>query len=283
MDEKDLLFLKTLYEKKNLTLTAKTLYVSQPALTGRLHQLEQDFGCRIVLRRPRGIEFSTEGETLVHFADETLQRLQETRERIRSMQENIAGSLHIGCSNLYAKYELPVLLRQFHEQAPGVEIQLHTGHSEKIYQQLLNGSLQLGIIRGDYHWPGRQQLLNDDTYYAVSAAPFTLDDLPELPCIHYDTDAPLQLELDNWWFSHFSRPANISLQVDSVDTCLQMVQQGLGFALLSGLGLKNTPDLCKQKLLYKDGTPLIRSTWLYYYASSLQIRTVQAFVDFLQK
>ena len=281
MDEKDLLFLKTLYEEKNLTQASKKLYVSQPALTGRLHQLESDFDCKIVLRKPRGIEFSSEGELLVRFAEKTLRALQETREQIRSIRGSANGTLRIGCSNLYAKYELPAQLASFRRQFPAVEIHLKTGFSQEIYQQLLHGSIHLGIIRGDYNWPGKRQLLEEDSYYVFSASPISLSELPSLPRIHYDTDAPLQLALDNWWFSNYKRPPAAVMEVDNVDTCVQLVREGLGFALLSGICARNIPDLYREKLTYKDGSSLQRRTWLYYDESALQIGTVKAFIDFL--
>ena len=54
MDNKDILLLKTLYEEKNITHTAKRLFLSQPALTDRLKRLEAEFGCTLFLRQPRG-------------------------------------------------------------------------------------------------------------------------------------------------------------------------------------------------------------------------------------
>ena len=61
MDNKDILLLKTLYEEKNITHTAKRLFLSQPALTDRLKRLEAEFGCTLFLRQPRGIQFTSEG------------------------------------------------------------------------------------------------------------------------------------------------------------------------------------------------------------------------------
>lgn len=280
MDEKDWLFLQTLYEKKNITQAAKSLYISQPALTGRIQHLEREFNCQILIRKPRGIEFSNEGEVLVRHALKALHELQETKDTIQGMQSAVRGTLRLGCSNIFAKFRLPALLRLFHEEHSSVEIKLRTGFSQKIYEKLLAGSLHIGIIRGDYPWPGSRALLCNEPYYAVSAVPIDLDRLPELPQIHYDTDTPLQLALSNWWFSRYKRPPRTTMEVDNVDTCLRMVQQGLGFALISGLCLKDAPELHTAKLLGQNGESLQKKTWLYYEESSLRINTVKAFVAF---
>ena len=64
MDNKDILLLKTLYEEKNITHTAKRLFLSQPAPPARLHRLAAEFGCTLFLRQPRGIHYTSEGELL---------------------------------------------------------------------------------------------------------------------------------------------------------------------------------------------------------------------------
>lgn len=281
MNDKDWLLLEILFQEKNITKAAKRLYISQPALTGRIQQIEREFGCQIVIRGARGIEFSTEGELLVDYAIRSLHELRQTKELISNIGGKVRGTLRIGCSNIFAKYELPDLLRAFRNQHPDVEINVKTGFSQSVLQMALNGEVHVGIARGDYPWPGPKHLLCEEPYYVVSAEPIDMEKLPFLPRIHYKTDSPLQTALDSWWFTHYSRPPLIAMEVDTIDTCVQMVNKGLGFALLSGLCLKNTHDLYKERLLYKDGSALQRKTWLYYRDSSLAILTVKTFASFL--
>lgn len=61
MNSSDIDLFKTLYEEKNITHTAKRLFISQPALSHRLRNLEKEFDCTLVLRQPRGITFTPEG------------------------------------------------------------------------------------------------------------------------------------------------------------------------------------------------------------------------------
>ena len=61
MDEKDWLILKTLYEQSSITKTAATLFISQPALSNRLQQIEDRFGTQIVVRTKKGVQFTPEG------------------------------------------------------------------------------------------------------------------------------------------------------------------------------------------------------------------------------
>ena len=54
-------FLITLYRSKNITQAAQTLFLSQPALTKRLQQIEQELGVLIVNRNVKGVQFTPEG------------------------------------------------------------------------------------------------------------------------------------------------------------------------------------------------------------------------------
>ncbi len=64
MEYRDWYILQTLYQEQNITKTAETLYLSQPALTKRLRQIEKEFGVQIVQRGSRGVHFTPQGEYL---------------------------------------------------------------------------------------------------------------------------------------------------------------------------------------------------------------------------
>lgn len=282
MNDKDWHILKVLFDEKNITKAAKRLYISQPALTGRIQHLERELGCQIVIRGARGIDFSTEGEVLVDYATRALKDLQQTKEMIANIGEKVRGSLRIGCANIFAKYELPDILWLFMNQYPDVEINVKTGSSQSIYQMTLEGEVHVGIVSGEHPWPGPKHILCDEAYYAVSAKPIDIEKLPSLPRILYPTDGALQAALDNWWFTRFKQPPLVSMEIDAIDTCIRMVSKGLGYALLSGICLKSLHPLYKEKLLYNDGSALQRKTWMYYRDSTLTILTAKTFVDFLK-
>ena len=57
-----------LYNSNSITTAAQRLYITQPALTKWIHRLENDLGVILVNRNTKGVEFTPEGEHLVHFA-----------------------------------------------------------------------------------------------------------------------------------------------------------------------------------------------------------------------
>lgn len=282
MNERDWNLLKVLMEEKSITQTAKRLFFSQPALSARIRQIEKDFDCQIVIRDTKGITLTPEGELLGRYAQKALLDLQQIKDRIDNVHTDIRGTLRIGCSNIYAKYKLPAILKTFSELHPHVDIHLVTGLSQRIYDYILSGQIHLGIVRGDYSWVGERQLLAEDSYCVVSARPINIAQLPSLPLIKHTTDKPLQGSLNSWWFSKFKEPPQVSMEVDGLDVCIQMVSHGLGYALLSEMCAEGNSSLNFEKLKFADGTALTRKTWALLHEETKQNRLVNVFYEFLK-
>lgn len=283
MDDKDWLILKTISEEKNVTKAAERLYMSQPALSYRLKNLETEFGTKIVLRNTTGIVFTHQGEHLLNYALSMLTQLSLTKERVQSMKNKVQGTLRIGTSAIFAHYELPPILKGFLERYPNVDISLKTGLSSKINKMLQKEECAVAVLRGDYFWPEEKHLLQQEPICLVSSHPLSFSDLPSHPQISYGTDSSLRVMLDDWWREMFSCPPKITMEVDSMDTCRQMVRHGLGWAFLPLIGLKEHDSLYTQELYWRDATPMLRRTWMLYRNSSLELSAVQAFTDYLKE
>lgn len=281
MDDKDWIILKTIFEEKNITKAADRLYMSQPAITYRLKNLEKEFGANLVMRNPNGVLVTPQGEYLLSYMKEMLIKLQKTKETIKNMENKVQGTLHLGCSSIYAHYELPQLLKGFLTRYPDVEISLKTGLSHKINRLIQKEEISLAIIRGDYVGHEEKHLLREEPICLVSKHPISFYNLPKQPRINYETDSTLQALVEKWWRQSFSCPPFISMEVDSMDTCRQMVIHGLGWAILPAIGLRQHDQLYTRELHWPSGTPLLRKTWLIYQATSLELSAVKAFVEYI--
>lgn len=283
MDHKDWLILKTISEEKNLTKAAERLYLSQPALSYRVKNLEKDFGANIVLRNTTGIIFTPQGEYLLAYALKMLTQLAITKEQIQNMDNKIQGTLRIGTSAIFAHYELPAILKGFLERYPDVDISLKTGLSSQINKMLQKEAFAVAVLRGDYFWPEEKHLLQEEPICLASPQKIDFKELPTLPRINYGTDSSLRVMLEDWWRENFSIPPKIAMEVDSMDTCRQMVLHGLGWAILPLIGLQQHDSLYTQELHWRDGTPVLRRTWMLYRNASLELSPVYAFTNYLKE
>ena len=281
MDERDWMVLKTLYDEKNITKAAQQLFISQPALTHRLQQLEQKFSVQIVVRGRRGVQFTPQGEYLAKCANEMLATFQQMKENVLNMDYRVEGVLKLGVSNFFTDYKLPNLLKRFKEQYPHVEFKVRTDFSSEIAHLIYNQDVHVAFVKGDYGWKEQKKLLFEETLCIASKEKITVNDLPTLPRIDYRTDPLLTTYVDKWWFENFSQPSLVSIEVDKMDTCKKMVVNGLGYAILPTMILSDVEDVHKIIIKMKDGKPIIRKTWMFFHEESLQLNVVKAFVDFV--
>ncbi len=283
MEYRDWLIIKVLHEQKNITKTARLLFISQPVLTVRLRQIEDKFGTTIANRGQKGLYFTPQGEYLAHCAKKALVDLSNIKENVINIGNEVAGTLRIGASNYVTKYQLPHLLKLFKNKYPNVEFKVTTSWSQDVLNLVYNQELHVGFIRGDYSWQEGKLLLFTEPICIASMYKIQLDNLPSLPRIVYRTENTNRLLLDNWWRENFSHPPLISMSVNHVDTCKDMVVNGLGYAIMPDRILNDITGIHKIYLTDKLEKPILRNTWIHFSKTSLEIKLVSAFVDFIKK
>lgn len=283
MDERDWTILKVLYEKKNITKTAESLYLSQPALTKKIQQIEKEYQVVIVKRGTKGVHFTPQGEYLVQCADEMLYRLQQIKDTVSNMDEEVSGTLRLGVSNYITRHKLPNLLKLFREQFPKVNYKVTTGWSRDVFNLVYNRDVHIGMVRGDYQWSDSKILLFEENLCVTSLEKIELRDLPSLPRIEYETDVLLKTMIDNWWRGEFSQPPFIGMEVDKADTCKEMILNGLGYGILPSVLVQEHQNLNRIILKDRKGNPIVRRTWMLYPKEYLEIKVVKEFIEFVKK
>ncbi|WP_282936222.1 LysR family transcriptional regulator [Paenibacillus sp. RC67] len=282
MDDRDWNIIKVLSEQRNVTRTAQILFISQPALTNRLQQIEKEFGVQIVLRKSRGIDLTPEGEYLAKCAADMLLRINNIKDHVINMRSQVTGTLRLGVSNYFTRNKLPAILELFKHNYPDVEFKVITGWSSDVLKMVYNQHVHIGFVRGDYPWRNRKHLLFEEKVCIASRKDIEMDALPFISRIDYQTDYLFKSMVNDWWSGRFAHPPVIGIEVDKVETCREMVIRGLGYAIMPTLILEGVPDIHKINIADSNGKPLIRRTWMYYHEEALELNLVKAFVQFMQ-
>lgn len=160
---KDYELLHALDETRNITHAADKLYMTQSALSKRIKALEQELGVEIVLRSRQGIRFTPAGEQVLLHSAAAAREMEKMRRQLASIQGEACGTLRAGISVNFSYYRLPEVLTEYHRAYPKVRLDIATGHSRNIYQQMLDSSLDVAVLRGEYPWDGTQFLLSQET------------------------------------------------------------------------------------------------------------------------
>ncbi|WP_249869194.1 LysR family transcriptional regulator [Oceanobacillus saliphilus] len=284
MNEKDWQILKTIDEEKNITRSAERLYISQPALTYRINQIENELNIKIFSRSNKGIFITEEGIHVVKYAEKMLLHFQKLKDNLMNLKDMTSGELRIGVSSNFAQYELPNILKNFLTDFPNVQVKLMTDWSNKIMNLFLNEEIHVAIVRGECTWKGPKIFINQDPISLISKQQIPIDSLPNHPMISYKTEPALKNIIDTWWREHFQTPPLISMEVDKLETCKEMVLKGLGFGVVPNYVVKHHKNnLSIQPLTSIKNKPIVRDLWLYYRKESLELSTVKAFIDFMEE
>ncbi|WP_133271701.1 LysR family transcriptional regulator [Hymenobacter radiodurans] len=155
----------------SFTKAAQELFITQPAVTKHIRELETSYGQRLFERRGNRVSLTTAGTLLLTHADEVELLHERLQNQLHALHDEAAGRLRLGASTTLAQYVLPPILPGFQAQYPLVELTLLNGNSEQIAEALLRGQIDLGFVEGqvknrDLHY----ELLLDDELVAVRCA-----------------------------------------------------------------------------------------------------------------
>lgn len=148
MNRNHLAIFRAVAEHRGITRAAEALHVSQPAVSSQLATLERQLGTELVHRRPRGVELTAVGEVLFSYAQRIGQLEDEAGRAVLDHLNLRRGRLAVGASTSIGSYLLPQAMGAFARQHPGVQLSLSISNTESIQQDLLDGTLDLGLTEG---------------------------------------------------------------------------------------------------------------------------------------
>ena len=157
----------------SFTKAGQELFVSQPAVTKHIRELEAQYGQRLLARRGNRVTLTEAGRLLHAHAEAVAAAQQLLEDQLLGLRDpnEAAGRLRLGASTTLAQYVLPGLLPTFQARYPQVQLSFLNANSERIADALLRGELDIGFVEGrtkshDLHY----ELLLPDELVAVRRA-----------------------------------------------------------------------------------------------------------------
>lgn len=156
-------------EEGHLTRAAERLHVSQPAVSGQIKALEQEFDLRLFERTPAGMTLTVPGRTLLPLAKQLLDGADELRRTARRLSGDVAGTLRVGTVSNPESIRLGDLMALAVKRHPRLELELPHEVSGAALEGVRDGRLDASFYFGDA--PGREftALRLRDFVYCVTA------------------------------------------------------------------------------------------------------------------
>lgn len=272
-----------LHDVKSLSKASAILFTTQPVLTRRLKQIEDEMDTVITFRSSKGLTFTPEGELLWKYCDNMMREYQSLKNDLKA-EQIVSGTLQIASSNSISQFFLPELLRRYSQTYPNVNFEVASFLSHDNARKLNDRSAQIAFFCGDYSGAFKKEPLYTHMGYIVSTKPFILDELPELPFVTFQTDHHTDETIEKWWYDHFTLPAYTAITVRNSNICFEMVRSGLGYGLfLNADQWRREKDLYYQQMFFTDGTPVSRTSYVGYREETLSAPNVAAFLRFTRE
>ena len=281
MTERDFEILKVLNKTKNITHAADLLYINQSALSKRIIAIEEELGVTLMVRSRQGIHFTAEGEKVLYYTQEAKKQLELMRIDLKEGSKVVSGTLKAGISINYSQYNLPQILSEYKKKFPNVTTYITTEYSRNIFLKISNGEVDIAVVRGEFPWNENKILLEEENICLIYNNSDIGKDLSEFQYIGRKTDITFEREMAQWLRENNLKIQKEGIYVDNINTCVEMVNQGLGWAIVPEICLKNFKGQIKP-LVFKNGEAFTRSTYLLYSNSVSKLPQVREFIKIIQ-
>lgn len=169
MTSQQIQYVIALAEEKNFSKAAERLFISQPALSQFIKNVEKEVGMPLFDRGTNPIQLTPAGEIYLKTAKEILMTEKELQRKIADLSELTTGHFSIGTSAFRASCLLPKSIREFEKRHPGIKLEIVTDHVSQLKQMLLVGDIDLCIEADDfdtmlYH---SEELFQENYYLAL--------------------------------------------------------------------------------------------------------------------
>jgi LysR family nitrogen assimilation transcriptional regulator len=237
-------------ELGSFTKAAAALGMPQPLLSRHVRQLEVELHQNLLIRNGRGVSLTEAGTVMLEHGRGILHQVALAQEELGSVRGALAGKVSIGLPPSLSKLVTVPLTLAFRKALPQAQLSLGEGFSVVMVESLRAGRLDMAVLYNPPPSPELEMtLLHEEaliliagkksTHSSVKLKPtMTLAALAELPLILPSRPNAFRLLIETEMLRVNCKP-QIALEIDGLNAILELVKEGLGYAILPAYTLKN--------------------------------------------
>src|SRR5262245_24043138 len=139
MDLRQLEYFLRVAQRRNISLAAAELNITQPSLTKSMKLLEKSLGVRLFDRLARGVELTDYGQTLLRHAEAVHVQVGDASQEIAALRSGTFGAVAIGAGPAWLRRHLPLAVAQTVARYPGLRVRVAGGFDEELFRSLRRG------------------------------------------------------------------------------------------------------------------------------------------------
>lgn len=229
----------------SFTRAAESLFMSQPAVTFQIRQLEERYQVRLFERGHGHISLTAAGKVVMDFAERIIGLSDEMETRLAEMTDEMRGYLQIGASTVVAEALMPAILGEFNALFPQARLRLVVANSESIESRVAAHALDIGLIDGhvgepsglDAEFCGEDELvvICAPDYPLAKSRSLTAKQLRDYEYIAREPGSGTRRSIDEYFSSAGVSPDQLKRQMElgNLESLKSVVATGLGYAITS--------------------------------------------------
>ena len=223
---------------KSVTLAAKELFTSQPAVTRTIKKLEYELGCRLFVRSKKGMELTHEGEILFDYVSASFNQLEKGEAEIRKNTSVAEGRVAIGATVTALDEFLFGFLDEYHSINPNIKFKIYTQSTDATIEKVRSGLIDVALITSPCTIYPDVEYVKIKSFenvivgglkfaYLNDNAPIDISDIKDIPFVAMSSHTQLRQYVDEIFLNN-NVAVSPQIEVDSADMVIPFVKNGFG-------------------------------------------------------
>lgn len=197
-------------ECESFSKASKILYMTQPAVSQAIMQLEKELDIRLFTRTPKGVNLTKEGQLLYEYTSSAINLISVGEKKLEEVKNLMVGDLQIGVGDTISRYFLLPFLEKFHSKYPNIKLKIINRTTLELCEMLKSGEIDIALgnlpikdssleIRKCIDI--RDVFVCGEKYKEKLSEPISLEELAELPLILLETNSNSRLYVEKYMLS----------------------------------------------------------------------------------
>ena len=255
----------------SFTKAAEQLFISQPAISKAVKNLEQEYNTTLFIRKRNSIELTAEGKAFLIYVDKILAIHSEMDKQFLHKKDIFPEFIAFGVSTTLSNYIIPKVIAKFRSQFPQTKFNIISNNSETIENLVLNEEIDFAITEGSITNPKLHftkfmkdeiDLVTNVTNNSIKKGSVDIETLQTLPIIEREKGSGTKCIIETFLLNNNIHKLNVVVSLNSTEAIKHYLYHSDHYALLSVNAI--TDDLMNNKLKIIDIKDLSIERWFYF-------------------
>ncbi len=276
----------------SFTKAAESLYMTQPAVTFQIRQLEEHFNTRLFDRSHNRINLTEAGQLVKNYADKIIVLYNEMDNEVRTLTGDVQGPLIVGASTTIGEYFIPAVIGAYQSNFPHVKVRLNVANTNGIIHMVENNQIDIGIVEGpitnknlvtDIIWDDELVVICSVDHPLTNQKRISPEELLDYPFISREEGSGTREVIQNYLDSQGLdiEQLNITMEFGSPESIKNAVAANLGISVLSIATLEKELALDSLSTIPLK-TPIRRPFSIVHQRQKFRLRAMVEFLEFAQ-